>query len=478
MAQFREQSEVLNASELAGPVFMNDRVETDLGSMVTFTFDDGSTLSLGEDAVVNITEHIYDPDRDFRKTIVNVAMGAVRFKVTKGKAEGSMFQVQTPIATAGVRGTEFVAMVTPDGKTRFVGLEGKIETFARLPNGEEGKHEFVVAGTQNEIAADGVSSGVVPAAPEILKNVLQQTNPENKISSQPKVTLAKVLKAVNVNQNSEKTKKTQKINKPAANQDMKIAAVNTARQATRFAAVADIFQKAEGETPVPVKENQLPPVGPPVTVKPKKPVLDITPIVIPNEPGPDRTPIVIPKEPGPDRTPIVWPREPGPDRTPVIKPQNPVIPPAPPAVRPIGRGRHDHHQNNRPRIKKHHYAKLAIQDAGRKRPGDFKNIKLPIHNHLSGTIKLKPRPGKNNVPKDLLKNIKRDKAKFPLRRFINKTSKRVARKAAKKAAKGTAKSVARKVAKRTAKGAARSVAKKVVKRVARVAAKICCQESG
>ncbi len=193
--QYRGEQEAYNQSEMAAPVFMQDRVETDLNSMITFTFDDGSTMSLGEDAVVNITEHVYDPERDFRKTIVNVALGAVRFKVTKGKAEGSMFQVITPVATAGVRGTEFVTIVEPGGKTKIVGLEGKVETFPRFPNGKEGKHEFVVAGTMHEISKDGSSIGLQQADAALMDRVFQKTNPNKKMKRGPKMTMAKIMKA-------------------------------------------------------------------------------------------------------------------------------------------------------------------------------------------------------------------------------------------------------------------------------------------
>ncbi|QPJ62317.1 MAG: FecR domain-containing protein [Candidatus Nitronauta litoralis] len=193
--QFRGEEESYNQSEIAAPVFMQDRVETDLNSMITFTFDDGSTMSLGEDAVVNITEHVYDPERDFRKTIVNVALGAVRFKVTKGKAEGSMFRVITPVAVAGVRGTEFVTIVEPGGKTRIVGLEGKVETFPRLPNGKEGKHEFVIAGTMHEVSKDGSSIGLQQADAALMNRVFQKTNPNKKMKNRPKMTMAKIMKA-------------------------------------------------------------------------------------------------------------------------------------------------------------------------------------------------------------------------------------------------------------------------------------------
>ena len=237
--QYRDEIEGYSASELAAPVFMQDRVETDLDSMITFTFDDGSTMSLGEDAVVNITEHIYDPDKDFRKTIVNVALGAVRFKVTKGKAEGSMFQVLTPVATAGVRGTEFVTIVEPGGKTKFVGIEGLVETFSRLPNGKEGKHEMVSAGTMNSISENGASSGVQKADAATINDVIQQTSPDQTLTEQPGITLAKAMQATGANLKTANTLANDVVQSAvteAAKDAAQIAAKDAAQIATKDAA--------------------------------------------------------------------------------------------------------------------------------------------------------------------------------------------------------------------------------------------------
>lgn len=237
--QYRGEEDAYSASELAAPVFMQDRVETDLDSMITFTFDDGSSMSLGEDAVVNITEHIYNPDTDFRKTIVNVALGAVRFKVTKGKAEGSMFQVLTPVATAGVRGTEFVTIVEPGGKTKFVGIEGRVETFSRLPNGKEGKHEMVTAGTMNNISENGASSGVRKADAATLNSVIQKTSPDKKLAEQPGMTMAKVMQATGADLEEANSLANDVANDAAqsvANDAAKEAAQNAAKDAAKDSA--------------------------------------------------------------------------------------------------------------------------------------------------------------------------------------------------------------------------------------------------
>jgi hypothetical protein len=146
--------------KLASPVFMNDRIKTKSDSEATFTFDDKSTLTLGEKTNVSIKKHIYDPDKDLRQTVVHVALGTVRFVVTKGKAKGSSFKVVTPTAVAGVRGTEFVVTVDKLGKTSFIGISGSIETAPLLANGRLGKKAIVAKGQIQEIAK-GVAAAVV-----------------------------------------------------------------------------------------------------------------------------------------------------------------------------------------------------------------------------------------------------------------------------------------------------------------------------
>ncbi|MZH02483.1 MAG: FecR domain-containing protein [Nitrospinae bacterium] len=149
-----------NDIKLASPVFMNDRIKTKPESKATFTFDDKSSLTLGENASVNIKKHIYDPEKDLRKTVVKVALGTVRFVVTKGKAKGSAFEVLTPTAVAGVRGTEFVVSVDKSGKTSFINIEGSIDTAPLLPNGQRGSKKILTKGKMLVVTKDGVVSDI------------------------------------------------------------------------------------------------------------------------------------------------------------------------------------------------------------------------------------------------------------------------------------------------------------------------------
>ena len=168
---------VVRPVRLATPVFMNDHFETDLSSKATFTFDDGSTLTLAEGSTVNITKHIYDPAKDLRQTIIHLTRGTVRFVVTKGKAAGSMFKVMTPTAIAGVRGTEFVVDVAPNGKTTFLVLEGQIETKPFVPGKQEARVALISAGESQTVSKNAKAAEVQKASTGLIKAVVAKTSP-------------------------------------------------------------------------------------------------------------------------------------------------------------------------------------------------------------------------------------------------------------------------------------------------------------
>jgi len=161
-------------TELASPIFMDDQFETDFSSKALFTFDDESTLTMSEDTVININTHVYNPDKNLRETLIKASLGWVRFKVTKDMTNGSSFKVITPTATAGVRGTEFAVITNAQGKTTFVVLEGKIETFANKTNGK-GKTFFISAGEVQDFSPNGTPSAVRVASADFLAKVVNKT---------------------------------------------------------------------------------------------------------------------------------------------------------------------------------------------------------------------------------------------------------------------------------------------------------------
>jgi hypothetical protein len=87
---------------------------------------------------------------------MDAVVGSVRAVVTERYgARGSSFEVKTPTAVAGVRGTGFVLLIDTDGKrTRVIGLYDT--TWVRSVTDARGQHEVSVGpGPMTEVGAGG-----------------------------------------------------------------------------------------------------------------------------------------------------------------------------------------------------------------------------------------------------------------------------------------------------------------------------------
>jgi hypothetical protein len=137
-------------------VLFKDLIQTRTESRTKAFFDDDSILTVGEKSRVEITEHIYDPDRNLRRMVVKLVQGRLRALVAKVfNGPGSAFEIHTPTAVAAARGTYFVVWVE-NGVTGIVniGHSGGVDFTS------EGKTVSVAPGNYSVAAA-----GEPPAQP-------------------------------------------------------------------------------------------------------------------------------------------------------------------------------------------------------------------------------------------------------------------------------------------------------------------------
>ncbi len=103
------QSPEAVSAKLRDTVLFKDLIETQEESHTKALLNDDSILTVGEHSRVEITEHLYDPNRSLRSVVVNLVQGKVRALVGKVfTGSGSKFEVHTPTAVAAARGTYFV----------------------------------------------------------------------------------------------------------------------------------------------------------------------------------------------------------------------------------------------------------------------------------------------------------------------------------------------------------------------------------
>ena len=112
------------------PVELLDRIETDTDSNLRISLIDGSILSLGEEAQLDLAEFEFDPEEKKRDALFKMGIGKVRVFANDlvGFRERD-FHVQTPTAVCGIRGTLFMVWVVSDTITRVVCFKNEIEVY-------------------------------------------------------------------------------------------------------------------------------------------------------------------------------------------------------------------------------------------------------------------------------------------------------------------------------------------------------------
>jgi len=103
-------------------LFAEETVETGNGARARLRFLDDSTLTMSENASVALDTFVFDANTN---SIVTVSKGALRF-VGNTFGRGRTVSIRTPVATIGIRGTDFWAGPI-EGAFGVVLLEGVVE---------------------------------------------------------------------------------------------------------------------------------------------------------------------------------------------------------------------------------------------------------------------------------------------------------------------------------------------------------------
>jgi ferric-dicitrate binding protein FerR (iron transport regulator) len=88
-----------------GNVHQNETIRTGDGSSAQLLFIDQTTLLVGAKSEVKLDRFVYDPNRGNGNVVMNAGKGVFRF--VSGSQQSKSYQINTPVATIGVRGTVF-----------------------------------------------------------------------------------------------------------------------------------------------------------------------------------------------------------------------------------------------------------------------------------------------------------------------------------------------------------------------------------
>lgn len=117
-------------------VFVGDELSTGPGARLLILFDDESKLTLGENARITIDQFVYAPSGESSQALA-IVVGVFRFVSGNiGNESARDLTFSTPVATIGIRGTEFlggeltVGMPVGQPHYGFQVNEGEIEVIS------------------------------------------------------------------------------------------------------------------------------------------------------------------------------------------------------------------------------------------------------------------------------------------------------------------------------------------------------------
>jgi hypothetical protein len=143
-------------------VFPKDVIVTGKDARAKIVMVDNNEINVSPESQIEIQHYEYNPAEGKKDVLLNVIYGKVRSKVEqKYDGKTSKFQIKTPSAVAGVRGTDFITGYNPANRSsQVITFEGRVEF--GLP-GPGGTIQNPVSVTPGQQASN--SAGTPPSAP-------------------------------------------------------------------------------------------------------------------------------------------------------------------------------------------------------------------------------------------------------------------------------------------------------------------------
>jgi ferric-dicitrate binding protein FerR (iron transport regulator) len=113
-------------------VFANERIETGRNGWAQLRFNDSTDFRVGAGSTIVLDRFVYDPDKKAGELTIGVTEGVFRFVTGTMKSES--YRIRTPNALIGVRGTDFLLAVAPDGSLKLAVNSGAVEIIPRVGN--------------------------------------------------------------------------------------------------------------------------------------------------------------------------------------------------------------------------------------------------------------------------------------------------------------------------------------------------------
>jgi hypothetical protein len=117
------------AMKTGDTIFARQVLSSDAKGVGQFELRDQTRLALGPASTIVLDDFIYNSKASASKVVLNLTRGAFRFLT--GKSNHDAYDIVTPAATIGVRGTAFDLAVAPDGEIAIAMISGAVEVCPR-----------------------------------------------------------------------------------------------------------------------------------------------------------------------------------------------------------------------------------------------------------------------------------------------------------------------------------------------------------
>lgn len=141
-------------------IFPQDTILTGKNSRAKVVMTDQNEINVSPESEIQLSKYEFDAKSDKKNVLINVIYGKIRSKVSQKYDGDNKFQVKTPSAVAGVRGTDFITSFNPmNQQTQIVTFEGRVEF--GLPAGLNIVNSVMVGVGQSS----SLVAGTMPSAP-------------------------------------------------------------------------------------------------------------------------------------------------------------------------------------------------------------------------------------------------------------------------------------------------------------------------
>nr|BFD63611.1 hypothetical protein BdHM001_22920 [Bdellovibrio sp. HM001] len=155
------------AAKVGAKVYEGDKVITAADSRAKIVMSDRNVLNLNPDTTIEIATYQNDPATGKKNVEIKLGAGKLRANVEQNyDGEKNKFQVKTPTAVAGVRGTQFQTGFDPKtSMTSIVTFKGSVAVMAVNPQGRPMGQPVIVKKGQMTTTAP---NSTAPEAPKAL----------------------------------------------------------------------------------------------------------------------------------------------------------------------------------------------------------------------------------------------------------------------------------------------------------------------